>query len=161
MGSGSEYKCSKCGYEFNSFVGVGMMFPQVYEEKVEKAKKGELGPEIQAFFAENKDGAINAEGVFLCCDECGALKNGTDLTMYVKNPDKVKENAGNYHPDYFLYEHTYYMEDELKDFFDEYSKYPHICEKCGGNMHIIDYDEPLMCPKCRIPLENSGFIMWD
>ena len=49
MGSGKQYKCNKCGYEFTSCEGVGFMFPQVYEDTIKSAKQGTLGEEMQDF----------------------------------------------------------------------------------------------------------------
>ena len=60
MGTGYTRKCPKCGFEFHSSTGVGFLFPKVYAETVQKAKEGELGEELKSFFAEHKDGAINA-----------------------------------------------------------------------------------------------------
>ena len=93
MGHGSEMKCKKCGFMFRAFTGAGLDFPFVYDETVQKAKDGELGVEIQKFFDEHPDGAINADYVTLCCDECGELFTGQDLTMYVpkmKKPPALK-----------------------------------------------------------------------
>ena len=95
MGSGCKGKCPKCGFEFRSSTGVGFMFPSVYAETVQMAKNGELGDEICNFFLEHENGAINAERVTLCCEKCGSLSNGQDLTMYVpksKEPGKIEHS---------------------------------------------------------------------
>ena len=69
MGSGYTMRCPKCKYKFHAITGIGFMFPKGYEETVRKAKKGELGTEILAFFREHEDGAISAENVTLCCTQ--------------------------------------------------------------------------------------------
>ena len=71
MGCGLEYKCS-CGYSFTPHLGVGFLFPQVYEEFVEMGKKGNLGPELQEFLTRHPEGAINAGNVVVKCQSCGA-----------------------------------------------------------------------------------------
>ena len=91
MGAGCCRKCPKCGFEFYNSTGVGFLFPKVYAKTVQKAEDGELGIEIQTFFTEHKNGAVNAELVTLCCNECGNLSSDMDLTMYVPNDKKPKK----------------------------------------------------------------------
>ena len=43
MGVVFECKCKKCGYEFCSFVGVGVTYLIEYCEIVKKMKEGEFG----------------------------------------------------------------------------------------------------------------------
>ena len=38
MGQSNGYRCTKCDYSFVLSLGVGMRFPMVYKETVEKAK---------------------------------------------------------------------------------------------------------------------------
>lgn len=152
MGSGAIFKCPKCKFKFETHEGIGMMFPSYYQDTVAKAKEGKLGPELKTFFAEHPEGAINAENRTYCCEECGSLSNETDLTMYL--PDESKR--GNPSEEY-----DYVMEADLEDFYIEYAKYPHKCRKCGGKMRLIDYGDDILCPKCHVPLEGDGFIMWD
>ena len=91
MGNGCKYKCSKCGFSFMESTGIGFLFPVVYEETVQKAKSGELGEVIKTFFDKHTNGEINAEKVTLCCDACGHIVQGQDLTMYVPNDECYKE----------------------------------------------------------------------
>ena len=162
MGSGFTKSCPKCGYEYHSSTGVGFMFPLVYAETVQKAKAGELGEELQQFSKEHKDGAINARYVDLCCEDCGHLSGGMDLTMYIPNekkPEKIKHrrwSGGRSHEDV-----VYVDQYDLAEFYTEYAKYPHKCEKCAGKMTAMEDDAKLVCPKCKIPLETTGHIMWD
>ena len=148
MGSGFAMKCPKCGYKFYRGEGIGFFFPSLYEETVQKAKSGKLGPEIKAFFKEHKNGVINSEIRTFVCEECGDLSSNMPLTMYLPKQIDAPE------PDYV-------MESDLVDNYLEYAKYPHKCKKCGGKMRMIDHEEDLMCPKCRVPLECEDFILWD
>ena len=147
MGYGMEMKCSKCGFEFFARTGVGFSFLTVYKETVQKAKSGELGEETKAFFKEHPDGAINAEYVTLCCDECGELFTGQDLTMYAPKRGKRRDD--------------YAMVDDLERYYSEELKYPHKCEKCGGSAHIVGSEETLLCPHCKIPLDEFADLCWD
>ena len=162
MGNSYEMKCQKCGYDFKRLEGVGFLFPTVYQETVRKAKDGELGKEIQDFFKENETGAINAENVTLCCDKCGHLSKGKDLTMYIpKGKQEERPKHGQWSIAAPFVGADYVMKSELKERYDEYTTYPHICEECGGRMHIVGENEKIICPKCKIPLDIVGNGCWD
>ncbi|MCR5108013.1 MAG: hypothetical protein K6B28_07595 [Lachnospiraceae bacterium] len=162
MGSGFSKRCPKCGFEFYSHNGVGFLFPKVYAETVQLAKSGKLGNEIQDFFKNHEDGVINTESVTLCCDRCGHLSNGKDLTMYVpkdNKPEKIKHGRWSVA---MPYEGAKYVAPwDLKEGFEKYALYAHSCEKCGGEMRIVKDDEELLCPECKIPMETGHIIMWD
>ena len=49
----------------------------------------------------------------------------------------------------------------LEENYTEFAKYPHKCEKCGGDMRILDEDDDVLCPNCKVPLEVKEHIMWD
>ena len=165
MGSGYGYKCPKCGFEFVAIFGVGFTFPMEYAEAVKQAKNGELGEEIQNFFKEHKDGAIDAEHVVLCCEDCGNFREGMDLTMYIPNEKKPeKPEHGRWSVAYPFEGADYVAWYDLEECYTKFAEYPHICEKCGGRMEILreNDDMNLLCPKCRTPLEQSGmYIKWD
>ena len=161
MGTITIHICPKCGYGFRRKTGIGMMFPQVYQETVEKAKEGKFGKEIQDFFRDHPDGAIDAESVTLCCEACGCLGTDKDLTMYIPKKRSILPDIGT--KDEGGSERSYVMRYELVEFYEKYADYPHKCGKCGGKMRVIDSEEELECPVCRVPLEMdpSGLIMWD
>ena len=155
-------KCPKCEYTFEQWEGVGYMFPMVYAETVQRAKNGELGEEIQNFFNEHEDGAIRADSVTLCCDKCGALRTGKDLTMFVPKGNKSDQTEHGRWSVAMPFEGARYVSDtELELYYSEYMKYPHKCDECGGSMHIVGYGEELKCPKCKVKLETEDFICWD
>lgn len=149
MGRGYTSKCEICGYEFSGTYGIGFLFPQQYEELVEKAKSGELGNEIQSFFEENEDGAIDAEYVTLCCEDCGNLEIGYDLSMWL--PKEKNEPVG------------YVMRIDLEDNYKKVMDYPHICSKCSGKMKVIHQKDhkKLKCPKCKKIMKEDKMLLWD
>lgn len=160
MVSGCTWQCRKCNYLFHAATGVGFLFPQVYKETLDKAKNGELGSELETFFKDYKDGAIDASNTVLCCERCGALKNEMDLTMYVpknKLPNKKNEKWSVAFP---FNEEDYVTPWDLEDYM-EYSKYPHKCEECGGNMQVVEDILKIACPICKEPLEIIEDILWD
>ena len=83
-----SFYCQKCKIRIEAKFGIGMMFPTVYRNTVLKAKNGEIGEEIQKFFTENPNGAIDVSYVFGVCSECGQYEKILDLTMYVPIYDK-------------------------------------------------------------------------
>ena len=162
MGSGSIYECHKCGFKFDQMNGVGFLFLAIYAKTVQRAKDGELGAQIQKFFEEHPEGAVNVENVTLCCNSCGALTTAEDLTMYIPKkdfPSKVKTMRWTVGIPFVGCE--YVMAGELADYYEEYAKYPHKCCKCSAEMHVVKDDEALYCPECKTPLISKGIIRWD
>ena len=164
MGRGSIKKCHKCGYEIHCFNGIGMLFPLAYEETVQKAKDGEFGENIEVFYRKHEDGAINAERVTLCCDGCGFLTNEEDLTMYIPKSLDSKEFTGKTKEEMDLIKkgqsNPSPWNEILKECYDEYEKYDHICKKCGEKMRVVGEGEELRCPICKTVLDEEGFH-WD
>lgn len=164
MGLGYIKKCCKCGYKIDCYEGTGMYFPLQYEETVQKAKNGELGDDLKIFFSEHEDGALNAERVLLCCEECGFLANKKELTMYIPQKIEYEEYEGKFKK---IYEaRMEYIKNApegrtLMKYYDEYAKFQHRCEKCDGKMRIVDRNEPLKCPVCKTLLEDGGWFVWD
>ena len=161
MGQGASYSCFKCGYAYSYNNGVGFMFPTVYRETVEKAKKGKLGKVLKKFFEEHPDGAINAEYVTLCCEDCGELKNGMDLGMYVPEKEIPARRNVRWCVAAPQEDISYVTTSDLKELYKKYADYPHKCRKCKGRMRVLAEDETLICPKCKKPMELIDSIMWD
>ena len=138
-----------------------------YRERV--YKKGFLGKRKppgnvkrrQAIAAGRRFGS-NAKRVVVCCEKCGNLGCATDLTMYVPNnrkPEKIEHGRWS---DAFGFEGADYVSwTDLDEYFVEYAKYPHKCDKCGGTMRILKEDDEIVCPECKVPLETADIIMWD
>lgn len=162
MGAVYKKTCIKCGFEFNTHTGGGFLFPLVYKETVQKAKDGELGKELQNFFSEHADGAVDVNYVVLCCEECCHLNNDMDLTMYIPKTKKPTMNAHGRWSVAMPFEGAHYVDlSDLEEYYTEFAKYPHKCEKCGGKMKKIDDDEKLKCPKCKVPLKTESVYLWD
>lgn len=134
MGLGYTMRCPKCHYVFTNNLGIGFMYPIVKREVTEKAKIGKMGKTLKRFFDENPAGSLDISKVTLCCEKCGNLFGDMDLTMYVQRDGQ----------------------EMIK-----YKDFPHRCGKCRGRARIMEEDDVLMCPKCKIPLEKINSIMWD
>ena len=158
MGQGFGVKCNKCGYGFDACLGIGMLFPVVYEENVKKMKSGELGSEAKEFFEKYPNGVINSEQVVAKCKDCGNYDVVDDLTMYMpKEGVNVPDEVG------------YIFEEDIKDSYVKYMDYPHKCSKCGGSSKVYKSFEKkaskgeLKCPKCdgMMGINVERLIMWD
>lgn len=177
MGTGYTLRCRKCGYETSANLGVGFLFPIAYQEAMEAARAGKLGKNVQQFLEEHPDGALNMESVFLQCTECGTLKSGPDLSMYIRNPDIPRREQGQWSALAPSEGADYVSPVELEEE-NTYILYApgQICEKCGKPMKSIMQNDlmegdammekergrtVISCPKCREPLWIDRTIMWD
>ncbi|WP_026522821.1 hypothetical protein [Butyrivibrio sp. VCB2001] len=135
-------RCSKCDYSFMSANGAGFLFSVIYEGTVQKAKDGELGKEIKGFLDEYPNGAINAENVTLCCDECGKLSQGQDFTMYLPNDESYKDiEHGRWIVGMPFESAAYVTSFDLIEHYKEYARYQHKCMECRNNMLMVSDEE--------------------
>ncbi len=177
MGTGYTLQCRKCGYEISADLGVGFLFPRVYQQAMKAARAGKLGKKIQQFLREYPDGALDVENVFLQCPECGRLEKGQDLSMYVRNPDVPRREKGIWSVAAPFADADYVSSMELKEE-QTYTLYApgHICEKCGKPMKSITDNElmrsrfdkeketdrtEVSCPECGDLLWIAEIDMWD
>lgn len=175
MGEGYCFSCKNCGYTFEANLGIGFMFPSVYEEVMNKARGGKLGPDAQRFLSEHPDGALDCSTVALNCKKCGEL--GTDLScdMYIpKQAQQIESEDWKCSPAFPVEGAKYVMPMDLIRDYDLVQRYPHRCAKCNGEMESISkgkltrygYEDvidkrKLKCPHCRQPLVMSDALMWD
>ena len=175
MGHGQLFQCKKCGYELKAHLGVGFLFPKVYQETVEAAKTGQYGKTVQAFMEEHPDGVLNCDNVLLQCTECGELETEKDLSMYTPKPDVETKETGRWSVA-FPFKGALYMAPWDLDKYDLVCHYKHLCKKCGAEMKTVTEEEmekqfgkmfcgaqktSFACPKCGEYLWNVGDIMWD
>ncbi len=177
MANGWILACKSCAKKYRFRLGCGFLFPKVYEETIKKAKKGELGKQIQSFLEKNPDGVIDCDKVLLRCDHCGLLFTDLDLAMY--NPSQQYEPEPK--PFWSIacrFEGAEYVtKRELEDHYDLVERYEHICPKCHAVMDVItmaemekkmrrafqneDQMSDIPCPECKKPLQLTGFMNWD
>ena len=82
MGSGYDFKCKKCKTEYSAMLGIGMMFPRVYQGTVEDIKNGKYGPEWQQIMSSEEFVAVNAEREVYICSECKHWELDLNLALY-------------------------------------------------------------------------------
>lgn len=90
MGMGYGWECPDCKYSFGANVGVGFLYPKVYEETIEAAKNGEFGNELKELLSAHPDAAIDPEVVILQCCDCGEYDSRPILNAYVPKEDKQR-----------------------------------------------------------------------
>ena len=116
MGHGHIFRCKKCGYELKPHLGVGFLFPKVYQETIEAAKEGQYGKMVQEFLEEHPDGALNCDEVLLQCIECGDLQTGKDLSMYVPKQRTESKESGRWSVAFPFESATYVAPWDLEDY---------------------------------------------
>lgn len=151
MGYGIEVKCKKCKFKQIYHLGVGMMFPRVYQRIVGAVRNGEYGEEWKKFFEENTGAAIMAEQRLYQCSACKHLEQDYDLSLYLNKNGTAPEH--DYWPHWCDFDHEYKF----------VKNYIHKCPKCSARMHKIkDFENTkLPCPKCGSDLKIDDGICWD
>lgn len=134
MGTGISLRCRKCGYEFSANLGVGFMFPLLYQQVMDAAGKGEVRQKVQSFVEEHPDGALDCDSVVLQCTDCGNLSCGPDLTMYVPGNNTPTRSVGNW-PAARRRERTSYVVPWDLDKYELFGYYDHRCGKCTVAIH--------------------------
>ena len=96
MGMNYYLHCPVCGYEVGVSLGVGFLYPVVYQKTQEDAKNGKLGATLKKFFAQHPDGVVNPALVLAQCAKCGEYKSVPNFTMYLpkKGNQKRPPNDG-------------------------------------------------------------------
>ena len=164
MGLGYSYKCSKCKKKYEVFMGIGMLYPQVYEETVTKVKNGKLGKEWKNLFEKTDNVAIDVEDHVYCCPECKAWKKEKGLSLYVPANKYALEDVKSGLPIFYGEDSIPAMMGEKPDY-SLLKEYEHKCKKCGTKMHEASEEElmSLPCPKCGGEPDPGkiGLINWD
>ncbi|MCR5847256.1 MAG: hypothetical protein K6G75_03985 [Lachnospiraceae bacterium] len=170
MGWGYGFKCSKCKREYSYGVGVGFMFPEVYENLMKEVKKGKYGEEWKDLALKTKHVAIDAEEYLYCCSKCGNWKTEEGLSLYEpKDIEQLKkyeqQGKGRWAVGLDFKDASYVTTEDLREYYKILKKYIHRCEKCGTRMHRANMEESLnlKCPKCGgKPLKDHVCpIRWD
>lgn len=165
MGWGYNYICRKCQHEYWVHLGVGMMYPKVYQETLADISEGKYGPELQEIYHNTPYAAVDAEHVVYICDGCGFWESGTDVTLYAPNePERISQKRYGIKTVAEWGYVPYVTSRELKTEYHIVKRHYHRCGKCGKRMHKATSDElkNLPCPECGAAnrAENS-LVLWD
>ena len=163
MGFGYSFTCKNCGERYDVDVGIGMLYPSVYEEEYAKVASGACGADRQELLRSNPYAAIDAEQVVYICDKCNCWVQEADYTVYVpKDVDQLKEIStwGEFEKES---EYGVLCNGYSKAFYRVLKRYYRKCDKCGQRMRKASNAElsNLPCPKCGTRNEAEGAILWD
>lgn len=165
MGMGYVLKCSNdcCEYERMLFAGVGIGFPETYNELMKDAKAGKISEAHTEFLKENPEGALNAEVRIYQCSKCGHIYTDYDLSMYVRREDYGEIPPKGRWSVAFPAEGVQYVAPyELSEFYRLYKEFPHHCPDCGGKAVVLDVVDQVSekCPECGSEL-TVDTLLWD
>lgn len=164
MGSGFGFKCKKCKKKYYAMPGIGMMYPQVYQEAMEDAQNGKFGAEWKEIISSGKYIAINAEREIYVCASCGHWKSDLNLSLYrPKDENAIRtKQFGIKNVEEWGYVPYVAGRDFQKDY-ELIRVFVHKCEKCGKRMHKARPEEleKLPCPDCGTENTPEGLLMWD
>lgn len=168
MGRGYGFICSQCGNEYGYGIGVGFLFPMVYEETLKEVKKGKYGEEWKNLVKNTKNIAIDAEEHLYVCKKCGTWKTEEGLSLYTpkdKKALKTKNNDSRWAVGFDFSQASYVTSEELREYYKLLKSYTHRCPKCKARMHRATSEEAfnLPCPKCggKAKEDYLDIINWD
>ncbi len=173
MGTEFRLSCRRCGYQLEGELGVGFRFPAAYRKIMESARAGKLGEDLQFFLEEHPDGVLNCNTVLLTCRECGCLKTGPDLSMYLPKNGEVPPVEARW-PVPFRYDDVScrLTQQTLEEEYLPAGQYRYECHRCHETMKTIreetlnrlfekyGFQDPapeLPCPECWKPLYFTAF----
>lgn len=165
MGRGYIYSCEKCKKSVYLSMGVGFLYPKIYQKTVEDTKAGAYGELGKLFFEMYPDGALDVEENVFRCKDCGEYRNLPRLSMYIpKEGYKHEAPKGKWSTAMPWYGEDYILPRELDEDYEFIGEYDHKC-KCGGDMEQLSIDEYLfdeiICSKCKIKMECCSIENWD
>ncbi|MCF0115206.1 MAG: hypothetical protein HUJ56_07625 [Erysipelotrichaceae bacterium] len=164
MGSGIVLMCACKEHHINE--GIGMRYPTNFKEKMQEARDGKLGVDMQKATEGKQYLAIDAAIEFVYCDSCGYWVCESNNDLYEpKDLEKIKKESFGEKTVEEWGEIPYVWE------FDDYNliyHYQHMCPHCNKEMrHPKRIDKRVLnkikCPDCGGKLEESddSMIMWD
>lgn len=169
MGQGFIYKCSKCELETMVTLGVGMLFPDVYQDVLEDAKAGKYGSEWKELANKSEFVAVDATQKFYLCPRCGNWKVDYDLSLYEPfDEDHIRSKQYGIKTVAEWGDVPYASPQDLSNDYSEIAHYVHKCDKCDSAMLEVkekQFDHlqeiKLKCPQCGELNEINNMILWD
>lgn len=156
MGQGYMLECEN-GHRLDYHLGIGMLYPVVYEETINDINAGKYGEDLKDYFQQHPGAAINASRSLYVCTKCHHPHEALNLDLYCRKGDAKSEECW-----------CYWCDDKGYDFIRSYD---HRCPDCGTSMILLEDDTEkieendsiqTLCPECNAPMQ-FGFsgLMWD
>ena len=168
MGDSVGFICPKCGYAFGGDLGVGLLYPKLYRETVEKMKAGEYGEEARQFFIDCPEGAVDCESVLFQCDDCHQYFFDLKLSMYIpRDGITIPTEPVRWSVEFPFKGVPYASKYDLENDYELYAEYGHRCQNCGGKLSYVTNDirflleRKIACPICHTEMKLSNTMFWD
>ena len=165
MGTGYQFTCKKCGANYSVMLGIGILAPMDFREKLEDIRAGKYGSIWKSRLENNKYSGPDIEKRLYICGKCGAWKVEADMSLYAPDDADAKE------AEYLLAveQGTYESEENHVPFFMDkeqgyhlIEKYIHSCDKCGCAMKPYGKKiGKINCPECGKPNKYRALFNWD
>ena len=160
MGMNCELRCDGCGYSLEVSAGVGMMYPNVCQNTLERIKAGDYGPDYQTDALNTPNAAVHIERELYRCTTCNALRN--ELTLELCAPiGRLKPRDVPFSSACPRSDVDYVMEKDIGTRYKVIRGQLHVCAHCGRLMIPVDFREKIPCPKCSKPLARIDGMCWD
>ena len=156
MGYGFTVTC-KC-QEKGMNMGVGMLFPHVYEETTRDAKAGKFGDDVRDALNENEGAVIDASNRMYRCANCGDVECMQCLNVY-----KPKNTVSNVDSDAAASENNCVIPSEHPEQYElikEFTHYCPVCQRVMDDMTDVNITD-MKCSRCGQNYQVDDSILWD
>ena len=157
MGMAYGFECKKCKYKFSVSMGIGFMFPVVYQKTIKDVKAGEYGELGKMFFEMYPEGTMDVEETAFRCKDCGKYMSAPRLSMHIpKEGYQHEKPTGIWSVSMPWKGADYISHMEIEEYYDCIGEYDHKCE-CGGDFEVVPHkffaEDEVVCPKCKNEME--------
>lgn len=167
MGHGISVICNDCGKKEYLTVGIGFMYPDIFQDTLEEIKQGKHGNEWQSLCNSSEYVAVDAERYFFLCSKCNHWDLGLGMDLYKPNdPDEIrKEKYGDKTVEEWGYM-PYWTREQKENKYTLLKKYIHVCPNCNIEMERYDkipenITELIRCEYCGGKLRRHAFLLSD
>lgn len=160
MGNSLSCKCPECGFSFSALIGIGYMYPLVYNDTLQKIREGEYGKDAASFISEHPDAIVDASDAVYLCSSCHNLQAEQVLGLYLPK-EETAENEN---------DRRLVLPCDFRGNYKLVKPYAHRCERCQSktkkltetSFRKLIAQHQLLCPGCNAPLDivDNG-ILWD
>ena len=91
MGHGISVICNDCGKKEYLTVGIGFMYPDIFQDTLGEIKQGKYGKEWQVLCNSAEYVAVDAERYFFLCNKCNHWDLSLGMDLYKPNdPEEIR-----------------------------------------------------------------------
>ena len=152
MGNGYTLTCASCKNQLHVYEGVGMFYPQVCRDILQRMQQGAYGDALQKAALSHSNAAIHQEECLFQCMTCGRIQHGEVIDFC------IPQYASGL-PDHFCF----VMKHDIGEGYRVIGSVPHPCPVCQSDMQPISADAHTLfpCPRCGGQLTITDWLKWD